>query len=159
MKATDLWNRLMVGLDDDQMIVFPEIYLNNRDLYDKICGIAYLITTDSGLDWVWEKGLERALNNGATLEDKVYIVRVRLPWNEPEGEWWVSREELDANYEELEVLEVRIRAVPKDKPHKIKRLEPLEFELNRDHWTVIDAQYLVYWRTEPDEIKGDNHEV
>jgi hypothetical protein len=165
MKNKDFWDRLMVGLDDDERIVSPEIYLDNKDLYDKICGIAYLIGTPNGIDWVWERGLNRARQNGWTILKKVLIVRVRLPWNEPYNEWWIDHEELNAHRNEYEILEVQIRATPKDSPHEIKIMEPLEFEMNRENYVVVDAKYMVRWRFEPEEIKqikkirGDHHSV
>lgn len=143
----------MVGLDKDQRIVFPEIYLDNKDMYDKICGIAYLIYSDDGLDWVWEAGLERVRNAGAEVLTKVYVVRIRLPWNAAEGDWWVDHEELNSNREEYEILEVQIRATPKNKPYEVKIMEPLEFEMNREEYIVVDAKYLVCWRAEPDDVK------
>lgn len=141
-----MWMGLMVGLDDDQSIVTPEIYENKKYLYDKICGVGYLLKVEDGLDWVWEQGLERAIESGAQLLEKVYVVRVRLPWNVTEGEWWIDQEELNENRDEYEILEIQIRGTPKNKPHEDKLLDKKEFEMNREAWIVKSVRYLVCWK-------------
>jgi len=160
-----LWERLVVGLDNDERIVFPQMYLDNKDLYDRICGIAYLISTPGGLDWVWANGLDRVQESGNCLVlKKVLIVRLRLPWSQARDEWLCDQDELNAHREEYEVLEVYIRAAPINDPTTIKTLEPLEFEMNRDAYTVLEAKYFVCWKQEPEAIKrlldiGDYHTV
>lgn len=149
-----LWDELVVGLDDDQRIVFPQMYLDNKNLYDQICGIAYLIGTPTGLDWVWQNGLDRVRESGeCEILEKMLIVRVRLPWNQTRDEWLCDQDELNAHREEYEILEVYIRATPNNDPTDIKTLAPLEFEMDQDAYTVLEAKYYVCWKQKPEEIK------
>lgn len=150
---SELWDKLVVGLDDDQRIVFPQIYLDNKNLYDQICGIAYLIGTPTGLDWVWQNGLDRVRESDADILEKMLIVRLRLPWNQTREEWLCDQEELNAHREEYEVLEMYIRATPKNDPSNIKTLDPLEFEMDRDIYTVLEAKYFVCWKQKPEEVE------
>lgn len=158
-----LWNRLVVGLDDDERIVFPQMYLDNKLLYDKISGIAYLINGPEGLDWVWQNGLDRALSKGYEIVDKVLVVRIRLPWKETREEWLCDEEELTDHFEEYEVLDVFVHAIPVDRSwEKPSIIKPLEFQTNRDKYKVVDIKYLVCWKFKPEEIQdllnvGDVH--
>lgn len=149
-----LWERLMVGLDEDQRLVFPKMYLDNKNIYDKICGIAYLIGTPEGLDWVWENGLDRIREMGnCEILEKVLVVRIRLPWNRVRDEWLCDQDELNAHREEYEVLEVFIRGAPKNDPTNITTIETLEFEMNRNLYTVLDVRYYVCWKQDPKAIE------
>jgi hypothetical protein len=149
-----LWDKLVVGLDGDQRIVFPKMYLDNKNLYDKICGIAYLISTPDGLDWVWQNGVGRVReNDDYIILEKMLIVRLRLPWNQTRDEWLCDQDELNAHREEYEVLEVYIRAAPKNDPDSVKLLDPLEFEMNREEYTVLEAKYFVCWKQKSEEIE------
>ena len=149
-----LWDKLVVGLDEDERIVFPQMYLDHKNLYDKICGIGYLIGTPNGLDWVWQNGLDRVQENSdCEVLRKVFIVRLRLPWNQTRDEWLIDQDELNAHREEYELLEVYIRAAPKNDPTDIKTLAPLEFEMDRDAYIVLEAKYYVCWKQEPEDIK------
>ena len=149
-----LWDKLVVGLDEDERIVFPQMYLDHKNLYDKICGIGYLIGTPNGLDWVWQNGLDRVQENSdCEVLRKVFIVRLRLPWNQTRDEWLIDQDELNAHREEYEVLEVYIRAAPKNDSTIVKMLDPLEFEMDRDAYTILEAKYFVCWKQEPEDIK------
>ncbi len=152
----DLWDKLVVGLDDDERVVFPQMYRDNTSLYDKIVGIAYLVRAkdypDDGLDWVWEGSLGK-VNERLELDvlGKVYIVRLRLPWNSVRHEWLCNQQELDDHREEVEVLGVYLRVRRKDNPTIIPIIDPLEFESNRDKYEVIEARYLVAWKSDPEQ--------
>lgn len=160
---SNLWEKLMVGLDEDQRIVFPKMYLDNKNLYDKICGIGYLIKTPQGLDWVWENGIDRIREmDDCEILKKVLIVRLRLPWNRVRDEWLTSQEELNTHRKEykaglcgstLEILDVYVRGAPKNDPTNVRMLEPIEFEANRDAYNILETKYYVCWKLDPEQIE------
>jgi len=157
-------DRLLVGLDDDERVVFPRMYVDNARLYDKITGRAFLVKSedhDSGLDWVWESSLPRIKNKEDVLVlAEVYIVRIKLPWFS-EGEWLCSKEEYEEERERLELVDVFLRVRRKDDPIIIPMIDPLEFETNRDKYDVLEIRYLVRQKSpiEPQDrfldISGD----
>lgn len=153
-----LWETLLVGLDDDERVVFPQMYRDNLDLYDRFRGIAYLVRSntdpDAGLDWVWAGSLETIQKRlDLTVLSKVYIVGLRLPWNEVEGEWLCTQDELDSHRTEYRVLDVYLKVRKKGDPTIIPLIDPLEFEENRDEYEVIEALYRVCWCFLPSEVK------
>ena len=155
---TGLWERLQVGLDADERLVTPRMYVENPDLYDKICGEAYLIRgvePNAQMDWVWASSLDRVQERLVVdILQKILIVRIRLPWNSVNYEWMVSEAELAEHREDLEVLEVYIRA--KDlRSNLVSLVEPGEFHSNRDRYRVEDIRYLVAWKTTAGEPRED----
>lgn len=148
MSVKNIWDDLHSYLDDDERLVFPEMYLENRHLYDKIRGVVYLIRDrkypSSGLEWVSELGLGKVMkNHDVDLLTKQLVVRLRLPWNRVRGEWLISQEELDTDREYYEVLDTFLRVRHKDSPKEIPLLDVLEFEANRDDYEILEVQYLV----------------
>ena len=154
MKKSSFWEKLVVGLDDDERIIFPEMYEKSRRLYDKLIGVAYLVRSkenpEAGLDWVWQNSLSRIKNEVDVLA-KQYVVRIRLPWNEVRTEWLCSQEELDEHREDYEVIDVYLKVRLKDDPNSLPIMDPLEFESNRDKYDVVEARYLVAWKLNPEE--------
>ena len=146
-----LLEKVVIGLDSDERLIFPHLYLDNKRMYDQISGVAYLIKEDhpdAELDWVWESGLERLRNNGCGINvlAKVLIVRIRLPWNSVRYEWLCSQQELDDSREDFCVIDIFIKARDKENPSKVILADPLEFEKNRDRFEVVEVRYLVAWK-------------
>lgn len=143
-----MWEELNWYLDGDQRLVSPEMYLNNRHLYDDILNIVYIVRTrnspDSDLDWVKESQLGYLMKNqDVDLLSKQLIVSLRLPWKRMPSEWLVSQEELDENREYLDVLDTFLRVRRKDNPKEVPLFDLLEFEENRDKYEVVEVRYLV----------------
>ena len=148
MPVISMWNELNGYLDDDERLVFPDMYIKNRHLYDKIQNVVYLIKQrehpEARLQWVSELALPRALRNGDfDMLAQQLIVRLRYPWNEIRSEWLCSQKELDANREYYEVLDIFLRVQRKDNPEEVPLFNVLEFETNRDDYEVVEARYLV----------------
>lgn len=146
----NLYARLSEGLDDDERIVFPEMYYDNQKLYDQIKGVAYLVRgtgPDGKLDWVWSSGLGRLLDRqDVTVISKLFVVRLRLPWNKVEYEWLASQQELDENGQDYRIKDVFVQAVDKTDPDaEPKWMDPVLFESNRDRFEVVQVRYLVSW--------------
>ena len=144
----------------------PEDYRENWLLYDQICGSGWLIKDNQAadpdaIDFAWDSDLRRMEKNGGniidriTVLDKVMVVRVRLPWNRVDEEWLISDAEMVENEEDLEVLEVYIRARRKDRPNSkpTLMLSPKSrraYEATPDEYEVIEKKYLVTYKMSPE---------
>lgn len=151
MLKKGMWDKLNGYLDDDERLVYPYMYLENRHLYDDVRGVVYLIRQrdhpEACLDWVSEAGLGRALkDDDCDLLEKQLVVTLRLPWSQVRHEWLISQEELDDDREHLEVLDTFLRVRHKDSPEEIPLLNVLEFEAHRDDYEIVEIRYLVGWR-------------
>ena len=152
-----LWPKLTLGIDEDERIVYPEMYIANPRLYDKIIGVAYLVrergNPKAELDWVWERNLERVSKDGnVEVLVKQLIVRLRLPWNEVNFEWFVGEVELDENKDDYTVIDVLLKIQEKGRPDSVQIMtDSLEFESNRDRYEVVETRYLVCWKTSDKE--------
>jgi hypothetical protein len=143
-----MWNELNSYLDDDERLVYPDMYLKNRHLYDKIREVVYLIKQrdhpEARLQWVSELALPKALKEyDVDMLAKQLIVRLRLPWNKVRREWLCSQKELDANREHYQVLDIFLRVRRKDNSEERPMFDLLEFETNRDNYDIVEVQYLV----------------
>ena len=150
-----LWAKLTLGINEDERIVYPEMYIANPRLYDKIVGIAYIVkerdNPNAELDWVWEHALERVFKNkDVEILAKQLIVRIRLPWNEVNFEWTVGKAELDENRDDYTVIDVFLKIREKGCPDSVQIVtDPLEFESNRHKYDVVETRYLVCWKPSP----------
>lgn len=150
-----LWDTLTAELDEDERIVYPEMYIKNPKLYDKINGIAYLVKERNNpkaqLTWVWENTLERiSKSEDVEVIAKQLVVRIRLPWNEVNFEWTVSQAELDENRDEYTVIDVFLKVRDKEHPNDVRVVvNTLDFESNRDKYEVVEIRYLVCWKPSP----------
>lgn len=156
--VNSLYSQLTVGLDDDQRIVFPEMYIEHPELYDDIIGVAYLVKgdhPDSRLDWVWERAIPDLLKRSPKTKilAKQLIVRLRLPWNEVDTEWTCSRKELEDVREDVDILEVFIYAEDRLRPGRTRLIDPLDFQTNRDRYDVKDIRYCVAWKMSEKSMK------
>lgn len=154
----DGWSEMMASLDDDERLVWPRMYFQNRHLYDAIRGVAYIVKdlnhSDAGLDWVWANHLDKLLRQKDVLVlAKQFVVRLRLPWNELKYEWLISQKELHGHREDYQVIDVFLRVRVKDNHTEVVLIDPLEFEINRDKYDVLEVRYLVAWKfgMNPDE--------
>jgi len=138
--------------------VTPEIYVNNPQMYDKICGIAYLVkgrAAGSQITWVWERTLERILkSDDVEILMKVLVVRLRLPWDEFNYQWTVGQAELDENRDDYQVVDVFLKIREKADPNNVSFVtNPLEFEENREKYDVVEVRYLVCWKISQESEK------
>ena len=151
MRHESTWDELNSYVDDDERLVFPDTYLENRDLYHDIREIVYLIKDrnhpDARLEWVNERALPKVLKeNNVDVLAKQLIVRLRLPWHKMRDEWLCTQNELDDNREYYEVLDIFLKVRRKDNPDEIPMFNVLEFEANRDSYDVVEVRYLVGWK-------------
>lgn len=149
------WNRLTDYLEDDERLVYPKMYLENRKMYDKICGVVYLIKSRSnmtdGIDWVWENKLHEIINDpDIMILAKQLVVRIRLPWNEVNFEWTIGQEELNARHQDYEVIDVFLRVQDKLTRKEIVMIDPLEMDINPDKYEILEIRYLVAWKLSPE---------
>lgn len=143
-----MWEKLNWYLDDDQRLVSPEMYLNNRHLYDDILNVVYIIRDrqypKARLEWVKEANLGNVMkNHDFDLLSKQLIVSLRLPWKRLPSEWLVSQKELDENREYFDILDTFLKVRRKDNPKEVPLFDVLEFEENRDKYEVVEVRYLV----------------
>lgn len=90
-----------------------------------------------------------------TIVDKVLIVRLRMPWNKVDTEWLASEEDLENYGDEVEILEIYVRARRKDSPNDKPELllSPASrraFEAAPDGYEVIETSYLLAWKMSPE---------
>ena len=148
----NLWESLHIGLDADEMIIFPEMYAKYRDLFDKVVGRGYLIRSKepgARMDWCWASSLDK-ISERMDIEilAEQLVVRTRLPWNETQYEFTVSLEELNQHRDEWRVLDTIIRARNLENG-TIGVIDPTEFHKNRKSYEVVEARYLVCWDSTP----------
>lgn len=142
-----MWDELHSYIDDDERLVWPEVYLANPKLYDDVRDVVYLVkdkSPGSRLEWVSELALPNALKDeDLEILGKQLIVRLRLPWEQVRREWMIDREELEANRDIYDVIDVYISIRRKDGYQQYPFFDKLEFEANRDEYEVVDIRYLV----------------
>lgn len=148
MYQLSMWAELDSYLDDDERAIWPEMYLENRHLYDGVRDVVYLIKQrnhpEARLQWVSELALPKALkNHDVDMLAKQVIVRLRLPWNKVKNEWLCDQEELDSNREYYDVLDIFLKVRRKDNPEEVPMFNVLEFETNREAYEIVEARYLV----------------
>ena len=161
MSGLGEWEKLAETLDDDLRLIYPEMYLGNEHLFDKIVGIGYLIKDlnhpDGGLDWVNGSYLNKLLLKYPHIAvlSKLLIVRLRLPWNNVNTEWLMSEQELNENRGDYEVLEVflRIRRTSTNEKAKWLRVEDKQyFEEHREEFDIVEKRYSVRWKWSEKDI-------
>ena len=156
----------MIGLlDPDERLIMPEDYRANWMMYDQVCGTGWLIKDENAadpedIDFAWDSDLRRMDKNGhdmskVTVLDKVMVVRVRLPWNLVDTEWLISDDEMAEFEEDLEILEVYIRARRKDRPGSKPTLmrspkARRAYEAAPGDYDVIETRYLVTFKMSPE---------
>lgn len=157
MPKESMWAELQGYLDDDERLVWPDMYLKNRRLYDSIRDVVYLVKErdhpGAHLQWVSELGLPRLLKYGSDVDimAKLLIVRLLLPWRDLKDEWLISQEELDNNREYYDIVDIFLRVRRKDNPKITPLFDVLEFEKHRDQFEVVEAKYLVALKMRPEE--------
>lgn len=163
----------MLGLlDPEERLVMPEDYIENWTLYDQVSGSGWLIKDGNSedpeqIDFVWESDLRRMEKNGEDTSkiipiDKVLVVRIRLPWNSVDSEWLISDAQMEELEEDLEILEVYIRARKKNKPNSkaVLMISPKKrraYEARPDDYEVIEKKYLVAWKMSPETRRWLRH--
>ena len=148
--SDNVWSRLAATLDEDERLVWPGMFLQNRQLYDSVRKVVYIVkdveNPDSQLEWVTNSTLERMMleeeNWKFVVLDIMLIVRIRLPWNRLEQEWLVTREDLEYFPDDFTIIETLISARKKDEPEKVI-FNKLDFEEHREDYEVLDVRYLV----------------
>ena len=148
MSTPSMWDELNSYLDTDERLVWPDMYLENRNIYDGVRDVVYLIKQrnhpEARLQWVTELALPKALKDGDfDMLAKQLIVRIRLPWNKVKHEWLCDQEELDSNREYYDILDIFLKVRRKDNPEEAPMFDMLEFERNRDLYEIVEARYLV----------------
>lgn len=154
----NVYDRLTKYLGPDERLILPETYVDNTLMYDKICGVVYLVKglhEDAPLEWVWENNLGKVMDRRpARVMLKALIVRVRLPWNEVEWEWLTSEQELLENFEDYEVLDVMLTGIDHKNPGKGEHfLNRGVYEANTERFEITKREFLVSWKTSPEYVK------
>lgn len=155
----NLWEKITSDLDTDETIVFPDQYVRNPKLYDKIVSTGYLIRgrkAGSEITWCADHTLERVLSSeDAEVLEKVLIVRLRLPWNETEFDWFISREELDVAEDDYTVINTVVEA-RNIETGETRIADKVDFEENRDKYEIVDIHYFVTWKPQITVVSGDD---
>jgi hypothetical protein len=152
-------------LEPEERLIMPEDFVENWEMYDQVCGWGWLIKDRNAedpeaIDFAWDSDLRRMEKSGKdiskiTVIDKVMIVRVRTPWNSVNTEWLATEVDMEENGEDLEILEIYIRARKKNEPnsrpkmlvsHKNRRA----YEAAPEEYEVTEKKYLVAYKTSPE---------
>ena len=148
----DIYSRLRAGLDTDLHIVPPEVYENNKLIFDSIRGVGYLVrrlSLPGELDWVWLNNIESVGKRIPDLEvlNKVYIVRVRTPWSTTNTEWMATEAEVEEHAGDLEIIDRRRMVRPKGTSGNGNSMliSDRAYKKYADDLEVIDVAYLVMW--------------
>lgn len=143
-----LWDHLTVSLDDDQRLVFPEMYEEHKHMYSELCEVVHLMMGPKygEFDIVRDNEVGRVQRRfDGQLVDilTLYVVRIRLPWNGP-YEIVLSEEEYMENPDRYHILDVYISVSPKDGSGEIRTaINKREFETNRDNYDLLEVRYSV----------------
>ena len=146
-----VWEKLHEGLDSDLVIVLPQMYLDNRHLYDMLWAQIFIISDnhpDGALDWCWEGAYSRIRDRhkNVRIVAKALIVRLRLPWNRVQEQWLINAGQLSDSQDDYEVLDTYIKVVHKNSLNEEPfHIDKSRFEINRDLYEVVEILYLVTW--------------
>jgi hypothetical protein len=145
-----MWDELNSYIDDDERLVWPEVYLENPKLYESVRDVVYLVRgnhPEDRLDWVSEMALPNVLkNDDVKILGKQLIVRLRLPWHQVRREWLITQKELDANRDIYDIIDVYLKVRRKDGYPQFPFFDKLAFEANRNDYEFLEARYLVTWK-------------
>ena len=148
-----VWDKMHEDLPEDYVLVTPQVYIDNRHIYDMVWAHVFIIQdADSGgdLEWCWEGRYPQILKERPDIKilSKGLVVRVRLPWNSIESEWLMSSEELSENSDLYIVLDTYVTAVYKGDPNTEARyVSKATLEMDRDSYEIVEIRYLVTWAT------------
>lgn len=140
------WERMQHILEPDEQIIFPEMYENNRRLYGDIRDSGWIVMRDDGtLDWVKENSITGTyLREGiSAILRQIYIVQIRLPWGQTNGEIILSPEEFQNHRHRYQVMDVYLRVRQKSNGKIILMINPVEFEMFPDKYDLLEVRYLV----------------
>lgn len=148
----NVWSRLAATLDEDERLIWPNMFRQNRKLYDKVCRVVYIVKDprDGELTWVNDHYLRRLLKDemysNILILEEMLIVRLRLPWHKYDQEWLISREDLDGFsdgfYDDFTVIETLISVRNKEEPDKVL-MNKKDFEEHREKYEVLDIRYVI----------------
>lgn len=146
-----LWNRTQKSLDEDQRMVFPEMFYENRGLYGDIRDVVHLVKYEDGtVTWIRDCYIGSARYDAYgpyTILAKLFIVDIRLPWTVVHGEHIIDSSQFNNYRDRYQILDVLLRV--KNKRGMIITVGPTEWELHRDAYELIDIRYLVTERNPP----------
>jgi len=151
---------MSLGLDLDERLVWPDMYLANRNLYDEIRGVAYIIRNtnypDSQWQWIYSHKLSRLLESDEACAIEIiarqFVCRIRLPWNEMRFERLMSEEDYNEWRDVLDVIGLQLLVWDKEKMRERYIFDMSEFHRNRDRFIVRQRRYLVVWKATPERL-------
>lgn len=160
MTYSTLWAEMSLSLDLDERLVWPDMYLANRHLYDEVRGVAYIIRNtnypDSQWEWVYSHKLDKLLasDEGCAIEvvARQLVCRIRLPWNEMRFERYISEEQYNDWRDELDVVDIQLLVWDKEKVRERYIFDMSEFHNNRDRFIVRQRKYLTVWKATPERL-------
>jgi hypothetical protein len=149
-----LWERF--ELDDDERLIFPNMYYKNRRLYGDIKERGYFIkhvnNSSSTIDWVKQSQLSRLddLYGPIKILAEVLLVELRLPWKSMRGERIIDPEEFNNNRHQYSLLDVFLVTRDLKTNKKQLMLNAVEFETGRSRYELLEVRYLVVPKIPPE---------
>ncbi|MCK5602214.1 hypothetical protein KAR91_10105 [Candidatus Pacearchaeota archaeon] len=153
----NIWAQVTEHLDDDERLVWPRMYFENRKLYDQVRAVVYIIRyahpTTGEIYYDWVKPDSSKLDDGDEIIARVLLVRLALPWNTAHFMDTITQEELEEFRGEYDVLDVFVRVVDKTTGTPFTFVSLLKFQANRDLYEVVETRFLVSLKYSNEAIK------
>ena len=151
----NIWSQVTEHLDEDERLVWPRMYFENRKLYDQIRSVVYIIryvhptTGEVYFDWV----KSNFYRQDDEIIARVLLVRLALPWNKTHFMDTITQEELEEFRDSYDVLDVFVRVLDKTDGTPFTFVSLLKFQANRDLYEVVETRFLVSLRYSNKAIK------
>ena len=151
----NIWAQVTAHLEDDERLVWPRMYFENRPLYDQVRSVVYIVRyvhPKSGevyFDWVKSKHTQPKDD----IIARVLLVRLALPWNTAHFMDTITQEELEEFRDSYDVLDVFVRVKDKTTGTPFMFVSLLKFQANRDLYEVVETRFLVSLKYSNEAIK------
>lgn len=151
----NIWTQVTEHLEEDERLVWPRMYFENRQLYDQVRSVVYIIryvhpsTGEVYFDWV-KPAAHRPQDD---VIARVLLVRLALPWNVSHFMDTITREELEEFRDSYDVLDVFVRVKDKTTGTPFTFVSLLKFQANRELYEVIETRFLVSLKYSNEAIK------
>lgn len=148
MRGKTIFKELERTLELDEVLVYPNLYELNPELYSEKSGKVLLVTTNpdepDAYSWIWPSELERAFQTcpRVTVVEDLYLCRLYDKGQDDFG-YLISREEYSVAPDSYVVLKTVVVVAMKDFPHYTEMIELSDYEERKDELDLIAVSYFV----------------
>lgn len=152
----NIWSQVTEHLEDDERLVWPRMYFENRQLYDQVRYVVYIIKYTHPITGMvyfdWVKADSHRPDD--EIIARLLLVRLALPWNTTHFVDTITRKELEEFRDSYDVLDVFVRVRDKNTGTPFTFVSLLKFQANRDLYEVIETRFLVSLKYSNEAIKA-----